>query len=128
MLVSHEAATLAKRAVKNRVERWRPHSADDSAQVKPRKGHSRASELNSFPSGHSAGAFAVASAFAGEYPEYRASALAAAGTVAAVQVPTASHYPSDVAAGTAIGLATEALVGLAWRGARALWRSRAASD
>jgi membrane-associated phospholipid phosphatase len=122
MLVSHEVATLTKKAVKSRVDRWRPRSADDARQVKPRKGHSKAKALNSFPSGHSAGAMAVACAFAAEYPERRGAALAAGGAVSAVQVPTASHYPSDVVAGAAIGAATDAGVGLVWRTAGRLWR------
>ena len=123
MLVSHELATLAKKAVKNRVDRWRPRSADNARQVKPRKGHSRTTALNSFPSGHSAGAMAVACAFAAEYPgQRRGAALAAGGAVSLAQVPTASHYPSDVVAGAAIGVATDAGVGLVWRTAGRVWR------
>ncbi len=123
MLVSHELATLAKKAVKNHVDRWRPHSADDARQVKPRKGHSQAKALNSFSSGHSAGAMAVACAFAAEYPERRAAALAAGSAISVVQVPTASHYPSDVAAGATLGVTANAVVGLAWQTAVRLGRS-----
>lgn len=115
MLVSHELATLAKSAVKHRVDRWRPNSAGQGKDAKPRPGHSKAKTLNSFPSGHSAGAMAVACAFATEYPEYRVSALTLAGAVCVAQVPTLSHYPSDVAAGASIGVATERALGLAWR-------------
>lgn len=122
MLVTHEAATLAKKAVKNRVDRLRPHSAGRGDDAKARTGHSKAKALNSFPSGHSAGAVAVASAFAAAYPEHRAPALTAAGAVAAAQVPTCSHYPSDVVAGAAIGAATHSVVGLVWRAAERLWR------
>jgi membrane-associated phospholipid phosphatase len=122
MLASHEVATLAKKAVKNRVDRWRPRNADDGAQVKPRKGHSKAKALNSFPSGHSAGAMAVACALAAEYPQHRGPALAAGAAVSAAQVPTSSHYPSDVAAGAAIGVATSAGVGLLARAVERLWR------
>jgi len=39
-----------------------------------------------------------------------------------VQVPTASHYPSDVVAGATIGVVTDAAVGLGWRWAERLWR------
>jgi len=124
MLVSHELATLAKKAVKNRVDRWRPRSAGDGKPVRPRKGHSRAKAKNSFPSGHSAGAMAVANAFAAEYPAHRATALGAGGAVSLAQVPTASHYPSDVAAGAALGTATDAAVGLAWRAAERWWQRR----
>lgn len=115
MIVSHELATLAKRMVKNRVDRWRPHSAGPGKDLKPRPGHTKAKALNSFPSGHSAGSMAVACAFTEVYPEYRAPALAVAGAVCAAQVPTLSHYPSDVVAGATIGVATDTAVGLAWR-------------
>jgi len=117
MLVSHEAATLAKKAVKNRVDRWRPRAAGGRS-VKPRKGHSKAKELNSFPSGHSAGAMAVAQAAANAYPAHGAAIRAAGVSVGLVQVPTCAHYPSDVAAGLAIGSLTERLVGRLWRAAR----------
>ena len=122
MLLSHELATLAKKAVKNRVDRLRPRSVRRGKDIKPGPGHSKATELNSFPSGHSAGAMAVASAFAAEYPEHRASALAAGGAVGLAQVPTTRHYPSDVVAGAAIGVATDAVVGLAWPAVLRLWR------
>jgi len=122
MLAAHELATLAKKALKNRVDRWRPKNADSGEEVKPRKGHSKRKALNSFPSGHSAGAVAVASAFATVYPEYRAPALAAGGAVSLAQIPTASHYPSDVVAGAAIGAATNAGLGLALRLASRVWR------
>jgi membrane-associated phospholipid phosphatase len=122
MLVSHELATLAKRAVKDHVDRSRPRSVRRGKSVRPRKGHSKESALNSFPSGHSAGAMAVACAVAAEYPEYRVPALAAGGAVSLVQVPTAAHYPSDVVAGATIGVATDAVVGFGWRWAERLWR------
>jgi undecaprenyl-diphosphatase len=122
MLISHEAATLAKKSVKNRVDRVRPHSAG-ADQVKPRKGSSKASVLNSFPSGHSAGAMAVACAFAATYPEYRTAALVSGGAVCAAQVPTCSHYPSDVVAGAALGVATDTVVGALWRLAALAWRN-----
>jgi len=122
MLVSHELATLAKKAVKNRVDRWRPRDAGRGKAVKPRQGHSKAKALNSFPSGHSAGAMAVACAFAAECPEHRAAALGTGAAVSLAQVPTSSHYPSDVAAGAAIGVASDAAVGAAWRIGARLWR------
>ena len=79
-----------------------------------------AKEKQSFPSGHSAGSVAVACAFGAEYPEYRWPALAAAGAVALVQIPTCAHYPSDVAAGSAVGALSERALALAGRGLKAL--------
>jgi undecaprenyl-diphosphatase len=113
MLLAHELATLAKDAVKRRVDRTRPRRA--SKTPKPKKGRHTGKEVTSFPSGHSAGSMAVACAFAAEYPEHRGAALGAAGALGLAQIPTCAHYPSDVAAGMAIGAATEGVVGLAWR-------------
>lgn len=114
MLVAHEAATFAKNIVKNRVDRARPRSARDRKQAKPKPGERTAKEQTSFPSGHTAGAVAVAQAFSREFPEHRGKALAAAGAVAVAQIPRCAHYPTDVGAGALIGAAAEALVALPW--------------
>lgn len=116
MLAAHELATLAKGLIKGRIDRRRPRNA--ARDVRPHRGHSRAKKLSSFPSGHSAGSAAVASAFASAYPAHGMPAVAAAGAVSAVQVPTAAHYPSDVVAGFAIGIAANAIIGVFTR----LWR------
>jgi membrane-associated phospholipid phosphatase len=113
MLVSHEVATLAKNAVKHRVDRRRPRESGGKT-AKPRKGRSTAKAETSFPSGHSAGSMAVASAFASEYPQHRAAALAAAGAAGLSRIPTCAHYPSDVLAGLLIGAAADGAVGLVW--------------
>jgi membrane-associated phospholipid phosphatase len=115
MLLAHELATAMKDVVKRRVDRIRPRSASTKHDKAPRLGGHTAKEVTSFPSGHSAGALAVARAFAAEYPEHRAPALVAAGAVALAQVPRCAHYPTDIAAGLAIGWAAEAAVGLVWR-------------
>ncbi len=116
-LASHTLATWVKDAVKHRVDRTRPNAnGNGRSRIKPGKDSSK--EETSFPSGHSAGAAAVASAFARDYPEYRGAAYAAAGIVALAQIPRCSHYPSDVGAGIAIGIASDAAVALALRGAR----------
>ena len=114
MLVAHEIATAAKNFAKHRVDRTRPHSAGDSRQAKPSAGRKTAKKHTSFPSGHSAGAVAVAQAFARQFPEYRLPALAAAGLVAVGQIPKEAHYPTDVLAGTALGVASEAALAAIW--------------
>ena len=114
MLIAHELATLAKRFVKDRIDRTRPRSARSADQRKIRPGKSKAKEKTSFPSGHSAGAIAVARAYSREYPEHKPAALAAAGVIAAAQIPRCAHYLTDVAAGVVVGSSAEAAANLLW--------------
>lgn len=111
MLVAHTLATLAKDFVKERVDRTRPRSKGEKGKDHvPKPGRNDSKEETSFPSGHSAGAAAVAWAFARDYPEYAAPAYAAGSALALAQVPRCAHYPTDVGAGLAIGIASEAIV------------------
>ncbi|HLC17898.1 MAG TPA: phosphatase PAP2 family protein, partial [Thermodesulfobacteriota bacterium] len=59
---------------------------------------------NSFPSGHSTVGFAVAFILGRTYPSLRLPLYAVAALIAASRVYLGSHYPSDVAAGAALGL------------------------
>jgi YegS/Rv2252/BmrU family lipid kinase len=59
----------------------------------------------SFPSGHSASAFAFATAVSLELPQLALPLGALAGAVAYSRVLTRVHYPSDVLAGSALGVA-----------------------
>jgi membrane-associated phospholipid phosphatase len=116
MLAAHTLATFAKDFVKHRVDRTRPRSKGRKGKDHvPKPGRRTAKEETSFPSGHSAGAAAVAGAFARDYPEYAAPAYAAAGALALAQIPRCAHYPTDVGAGLAIGLAADAVVDIGFR-------------
>jgi len=115
MLLAHELATYLKGLGKDTIDRKRPRSTGGRKASRPRKGDSGEKELQSFPSGHSAGGVAAACAFASVYPEYRLPALAAGGAVALAQIPTCAHYPSDVAAGATIGAASNGALSLAWK-------------
>jgi undecaprenyl-diphosphatase len=125
MIAAHLLATGIKNFVKRRVDRTRPFAASGTRDHKPKPGRDESKEETSFPSGHSAGALAVAQAFARELPEYRTPALAGAGLIAIAQIPRCAHYPTDVGAGLAIGWASEALVNAAF--SRAQRRPRDAS-
>ena len=116
MIIAHETATFAKEILKTEIDRTRPRSATSRDDKKPRKGNHESKELSSFPSGHSAGAIATARAFAREYPEAGVSAIAAAAGIAAVQIVRCAHYPTDVAAGLAIGMVAEFGTDVLWRG------------
>lgn len=109
MLLSFTIATVIKATVKRSVSRTRPkvlldEGVYDVQPLGPDKG-----DWHSFPSGHTAGSLAVARALARTIPEAALPAYAAAAAIAAVQVPTARHFASDVAAGAMIGLAADAL-------------------
>ena len=117
MLVAHEAATFAKDAVKTEIERTRPGSAKSKDEIKPKKGKKVTKKVTSFPSGHSAGAIAVARAFTREYPEHSAAAVGAASFLAVLQIVRCAHYPTDVAVGLGVGLAAEKATDLLWRAA-----------
>jgi membrane-associated phospholipid phosphatase len=115
MILAHEAATFTKDMVKTEIDRTRPRSASSDSEKKPTKGKHEAKELTSFPSGHSAGAIAVARAFSREYPQYALSAVGAASILALLQIVRSAHYSTDVAVGVALGLVTEKATDLAWQ-------------
>lgn len=62
------------------------------------------SDYQSFPSGHTATAFAIAGMTGLWYPAFRVPALILAGGVGVSRVYTMWHFPSDVYAGAILGL------------------------
>jgi membrane-associated phospholipid phosphatase len=103
--LSAAAATgLAVTLVKETVDRVRPAIAEpalDPVGVIPASA--------SFPSGHSATAFATAAAVALFYPRLRVPLFALAALVALSRVYLGMHYATDVLVGSALG----AVIGLA---------------
>jgi membrane-associated phospholipid phosphatase len=110
MVAAHLIATAAKNVVKRRVDRERPAPRLDGKASQPRPGKQDTKRMTGFPSGHTAGAIAVARAFGRAYPDYAGKALGAAGLIAAAQVASRKHYLTDVLAGIAVGLTAEAAV------------------
>lgn len=64
----------------------------------------------SFPSGHTATAFAMAGYLAGKIKKYMWLFWAVAGLIALSRVYTGVHYPTDVIAGALVGIAAEKIV------------------
>ena len=69
----------------------------------------------SFPSGHSASAFAFATGVAREWPAAGVPVGAAAAAVAYSRVHNGVHYPTDVVVGAALGVGAAALAGVVLR-------------
>ncbi|MEP9402225.1 phosphatase PAP2 family protein [Sphingomonas sp. VNH70] len=109
MLLAHGIATGAKAAIKHNIDRARPRLFTSRQAHRPTPGERDEGPHNSFPSGHTAGAVAVARAVAREYPGAARPAYAAAAGIAAIQIPRGTHFPIDVAVGAVIGWAAEAL-------------------
>lgn len=105
------AAVLANGPLKLIVRRRRP-SGDTHATLIPLP------RSTSFPSGHSATACAFATGACGELPALAPVLWPLAAAVAYSRVHAGVHYPSDVAAGAAIG------VGSGWLAGRLRARSR----
>ena len=107
MALAHFIAIAFKEVGKNNVDRTRPDEQLKTGTYHMSSGHSRDADLRSFPSGHTAGALAVARAFSRDYPRYTKPLLAAAAVVGALQVPRRAHYPGDVLAGAVAGAVAE---------------------
>jgi hypothetical protein len=109
MLAAHVTAIGIKNLLKRSIDRTRPKLIAEGRYERG-PGKRFESDYNSFPSGHTASAIAVARAMGRDYPEHQTLALAAASVTSAVQVVRSNHYLSDVAAGATIGLVAEAAV------------------
>jgi membrane-associated phospholipid phosphatase len=97
------AAAVANGPAKLFVRRRRPERFGPTLIRMPRS--------SSFPSGHSASAFAFATGACAECPALTPWLLPLAGTVAFSRVRTGVHYPSDVLAGLGVGVASGLLAG-----------------
>jgi membrane-associated phospholipid phosphatase len=91
------AAVVANGPAKLIARRRRPFSRSRPALI-------RMPRSTSFPSGHTAAAFAFATAASAEMPILAPVLVPIAGAVAYSRVHTGVHYPSDVTAGVGIGI------------------------
>jgi membrane-associated phospholipid phosphatase len=114
MMAAHVAATAAKTILKLSIDRTRPPAAANG-HYEMREGRRYEPAYNSFPSGHTASSIAVARALGRSYPRQHEAALAAAGTIATLQVARGKHFLGDVIAGVALGLVAEKAVDLILR-------------
>jgi membrane-associated phospholipid phosphatase len=98
------AAAVANGPAKLLARRARPIPSSGPALIDmPRS--------TSFPSGHSASAFAFATGACRELPALAPLLVPLAGTVAYSRVYVGVHYPSDVTAGAAIGIGAGLIAG-----------------
>lgn len=107
MLLAHALATGAKTIVKNSVDRSRPFKVAEEGEHEFEPGESDDGEDRSFPSGHTAGALAVARAVSREYPATALPLTVGVLLVGGIQIPRQSHHPSDVVTGAVIGYISE---------------------
>lgn len=112
MMAAHVIANVVKRRIKNRLRRTRPEEIVKRRTYEFVPGESKGGNDTSFPSGHTAGAVAVAAIVAKDIPSLRLSAAGTAALIAGVQIPRAKHYPMDVLAGAMLGLAAAGAVNL----------------
>jgi len=95
LVSSFIAGVIISPALKYSVGRVRPNSTSRTFEFKPFSGN------QSFPSGHTTQAFAVASVIAEHYDQWWAQTLAygAAGLVGVARIEQNTHFASDVIAG-----------------------------
>lgn len=118
MLAAELVATGIKHVIKRRVDRIRPHRMLAKGRYQLSHEGSNASKegpWSSFPSGHTAGAVAVARAVARDRPRLALPVGTAAAVVSAIQIPRRAHFPSDVIVGAAVGLLSEWLISASMR-------------
>jgi len=110
MFAAHAAATFVKSAIKSSIDRTRPEKAIEDGKARFEPGDSDDHAQTSFPSGHTAGAVAVARAASRDIDGAGAPAALVTGVVAVAQPLNGKHYLSDLVVGAAVGWIAEALV------------------
>ncbi len=117
-LIAHGLVALSANILKHVIGRARPkfmHAGN--LEFSPAGG----SGWDSFPSGHAAAAFAVATVLAIKFPRARWPILAAAVAIAVSRILRGAHYLTDVAGGAALGCVMGVIAAHPW----SEWRSSA---
>ncbi|MEZ5145085.1 MAG: phosphatase PAP2 family protein [Acidimicrobiales bacterium] len=109
------ASTVVNQGAKRFAPRRRP---DRTGMAVPEDRHVRMPSSTSFPSGHSASAFAFASAAGSASPVTSPPLHLLAALVAYSRVHTGVHYPGDVVVGSLIGMMAGQIVSGVTRTAR----------
>lgn len=113
MLIAGLVAISVARMGKHMFSRTRPTTLLSRGAHRFRIGGRDDHDHQSFPSAHAAGGVALARAFAREYPGYQAPGLTAAILAGVLKVLKGDHFPTDIIAGCAVGIAAEALTATA---------------
>ena len=119
-LLAHAVAGVVNTAIKHLVGRGRPKFMHaDTSTFLPFGGRG----WDSFPSGHSMAAFAVATVLAVRFPKFRWALIVAALAVSVSRLVRSSHFLTDVIAGAVLGVLIGAIVAHPWKD----WRSSSTS-
>ena len=111
-LIAHGLAAVSANILKHAIGRPRPkfmHAGN--MELSPVGG----SGWDSFPSGHAAAAFAVATVLAAKFPRAKWPIMAVAVAIAASRIIRGSHYLTDVAGGAALGCIMGMIAVHPWR-------------
>ncbi len=112
------AAGLLVFGVKHAVQRPRPYAAEPGIRLRTGRADQAVLKRDSysFPSGHTALAFAAATTLALDHPQWYVvvPAYVWAGGVGVSRVWHGAHYPSDVLAGAALGFVVAGAVHRLW--------------
>ncbi|HEX5647309.1 MAG TPA: phosphatase PAP2 family protein [Nitrospira sp.] len=118
-LLAHGLAALLVNGLKHLIGRPRPkfaHSGD--WQFDP----SWVSGFDSFPSGHSAASFAVATVLAKRFPRFAPLCIGVAAFVMLSRVLRGAHFPTDVVGGAIVGVISGSIAAMPLREWRASFR------
>ena len=90
--------------LKNKFKRNRPQQYFTQSQIKPFKAKIEPSDQFSFPSGHTAAAFVMATQVFYYFPAFGLASVLLASLIGLSRVLLGVHFPGDISAGSILGL------------------------